>query len=190
MYALSKLTGEHTLRLYSELHGFDYVCLRLFNVYGPRQSPDHAYANVTCKFSYAAATGGGVRLYGDGEQSRDFVFVDDVVKALMLVSEPGSRHKIYNVGTGADASINTLLREAERLGGGKLAVEQHAAWANDIRVIRADVSRLEQEFGYRPEVKLADGLARTVEYFRGTQTATHDTGGEQRGAVSEVKAGG
>lgn len=190
MYALSKLTGEHTLRLYSELHGFDYVCLRLFNVYGPRQSPDHAYANVTCKFSYAAATGGSVRLYGDGEQSRDFVFVDDVVKAFMLVSEPGSRHKIYNVGTGADASIKTLLREAERIGGGALAVEQHAAWANDICVIRADVSRLEQEFGYRPEVKLTDGLARTVEFFRETQAVKHEPDAKQRSGVGEVKVGG
>jgi UDP-glucose 4-epimerase len=172
MYALSKLTGEHTLRLYGELHGFDHVSLRLFNVYGPRQSPNHPYANVTCKFSYAAATGGGVQLYGDGEQSRDFVFVDDVVEALMLVSEPGSRHKIYNVGTGAAASIKTLLREVEKLAGSELEVKRHAAWANDIHWIRADVFRLEQEFGYRPRVTLADGLARTVEYFRRAQTAT------------------
>ena len=85
VYALSKYAAEHLLSIYSRLHGFAYVCLRLFNVYGPRQSPRHPYANVTCKFSAAAAYGAPIQLFGDGEQSRDFVFVDDVVRALLLV---------------------------------------------------------------------------------------------------------
>jgi len=165
IYALTKYMGEHTLALYRELYGFDWVALRLFNVYGPRQSPDHPYANVTCKFAHAAATGGGVKLYGDGEQSRDFVHVDDVVTALLTVSD-GSRERVYNVGTGEDTSIRRLLEAVKGLAEHDLPVEQHDPWPNDIRQIRADVSRLEDEFGFRPRVSVEEGLAGTVEWFR------------------------
>src|SRR5690606_1162311 len=83
VYALTKYMGEHTLALYQELYDFDWVALRFFNVYGPRQSPDHPYANVTCKFAHAAAHGLGVKLYGDGEQTRDFIYVDDIVDSML-----------------------------------------------------------------------------------------------------------
>jgi len=165
VYALTKYMGEHTLALFSQLHGFDWVALRLFNVYGPRQSPNHPYANVTCKFSHAAATGAGVRLYGDGLQTRDFVYVDDVVRALLAVGG-GSKQRIYNVGTGEDSSILRLLETVQSLAGGNMPVERHGPWPNDIRQIRADVSRLEQDLGLRPSVSLDDGLRRTVEWFR------------------------
>jgi len=165
MYALSKYNGEHTLSIYQSLYEFDYVCLRLFNVYGPRQSPNHPYANVTCKFSHAAANGQSVLLYGDGEQSRDFVYVDDVVDALLLVSD-NSQHQLYNVGTGQDASINDLLREAGRAGGKPLEVERRGDWPNDIRAIRADISRIQEEFDFCPKVQLADGIDHTVQFFR------------------------
>ncbi len=165
VYALTKYMGEHTLALYSELGRFDWVALRLFNVYGPRQSPTHPYANVTCKFSHAAATGGGVRLYGDGLQTRDFVYVDDVVRALLAVGE-GSPRRIYNVGTGEDSSILELLETVQGLAGGSIPVERHNPWPNDIRRIRADVSRLQHDLGLRPTVPLSDGLRRTVEWFR------------------------
>ena len=166
MYALTKLTGEHMLAMYQELYGYNYVCLRLFNVYGPRQSPNHPYANVTCKFSYAAAHGDGVRLYGDGKQSRDFVYVEDVVQALLAVSET-SDDTIYNVGTGEDASIAGLLEAVQGLAKAPLPVEQCPPWPNDIQAIRANINRLASEKGYRPTVSLQDGLAQTVAYFRG-----------------------
>lgn len=165
VYALTKYMGEHTLALYSQLHGFDWVALRLFNVYGPRQSPNHPYANVTCKFSHAAATGAGVRLYGDGLQTRDFVYVDDVVNALLAVGA-GSPQRIYNVGTGDDSSILRLLETVQSLAGGNMPVERHPAWPNDIRQIRADVSRLERDLHLRPTVTLDEGLQRTVDWFR------------------------
>lgn len=165
IYALTKYMGEHTLALYSQLHGFDWVALRLFNVYGPRQSPNHPYANVTCKFSHAAANGAGVRLYGDGLQTRDFVYVDDVVRALLAVGA-GSKHHIYNVGTGEDSSILRLLETVQSLAGSAIPVERHPGWPNDIRRIRADVSRLERDLDLRPAVTLDEGLRRTIDWFR------------------------
>jgi nucleoside-diphosphate-sugar epimerase len=165
VYALSKYAGEHLLAMYSQMYGLDYVCLRLFNVYGPRQSPDHPYANVTCKFSAAAACGCPIQLFGDGKQSRDFVFVDDAVSAFLLLSEP-CRDRIYNVGTGIDTSIKSLIAELERLTGKRLAVTQQPPWPNDIRQIRADLTRLQTEFNFKPSVSVGEGLQRTVEWFR------------------------
>jgi UDP-glucose 4-epimerase len=166
VYALTKYAGEHLLNMYGQMHGLNHVSLRLFNVYGPRQRPDHPYANVTCKFSHAAAVGGGVELFGDGRQSRDFVYVDDVVDALVAVSA-GGRHRIYNVGTGIEHSIERLLQEVENAAGRRLEVRQRPAWPNDIRRIRADISRMAEEFGFRPRVSLAEGLRRTTDYFAG-----------------------
>jgi UDP-glucose 4-epimerase len=164
-YALTKLTGEHLLRMYAPLRGFTHCSLRLFNVYGPRQAPDHPYANVTCKFAHAVATNMPVDLYGDGEQSRDFVYVADVVAAFLAVLE-GSGESLYNVGTGREARIKDLIAELSEIGGAPLRVHQRDPWPNDIRSIRADTSRFTAEFGFRPEVLLAQGLANTVEFFR------------------------
>lgn len=165
MYALTKLMGEHVLAMYRDLVGFSDVSLRLFNVYGPRQSPEHPYANVTCKFSHAAACGGAVKLYGDGKQTRDFVYVSDVVDALLRLGETG-RERIYNVGTGVDVSINKLLSLVQEVAGSNLAVEHLEGWPNDIRAIRADVSRIREELGFEARTSLADGLERTIAYFR------------------------
>ena len=165
VYALTKLAGEHLLRLYGAMHGLTHCSLRLFNVYGPRQAPDHPYANVTCKFSHAAAHGLPVNLYGDGEQSRDFVYAADVVRAFMAVLDQ-SDASIYNVGTGHTARINQLIDELEQIGGRALEVKRQAPWPNDIRSIRASIDRFAAEFGFRPEVPLSEGLRRTVEFFQ------------------------
>ena len=165
VYALTKLTGEHLLRMYAALHGFSHCSLRLFNVYGPRQAPDHPYANVTCKFSHAVAMDLPVDLYGDGEQSRDFVYVGDVVDAFLAVLD-GSRDTIYNVGTGRAARINDLIAELGTIAGAPLQVRQQQPWPNDIRSIRADATRFAGEFGFTPQVQLAEGLAKTVAFFR------------------------
>lgn len=165
IYALSKYAAELALAIYQVQHAYSYVSLRLFNVYGPRQNPDHPYANVTCKFSAAAAGDGRASLYGDGEQSRDFVYVDDVVDAFMLVSE-ASRHPVYNVGSGVSTSINRLLEHVAVAAHRPLSIERRPPWPNDIRAARADISRLATEFGFAPRVSLADGLSRTIEHFR------------------------
>jgi UDP-glucose 4-epimerase len=165
-YALSKYAGEHLLSMYAPLYGFDYTCLRLFNVYGPRQNPDHPYANVTCKFAHAAATGGTVALYGDGSQTRDFVYVDDVVECFLRAGEKKPQ-RIYNVGTGKDASIRSLLDLVSSIAGVTIPVDQRGPWPNDIRAIRANIDLLRHDFGFEPQVQLEQGLARTVEFFRG-----------------------
>ena len=123
------------------MHGFSYCCLRLFNVYGPRQTTDHPYANVTCKFAYAASQSLQVKRFGDGEQSRDFVFVDDVVTAFLAVLDQ-SVCAIYNVGTGEAYSVNELMRQLESITGRPLEFEQYDPWPNDIRSIKADIGRL------------------------------------------------
>ena len=164
VYALTKLAGEHLLRLYGQLHGFSHCSLRLFNVYGPRQATDHPYANVTCKFSHAAAHGLPVNLYGDGEQSRDFVYVADVVRALVAVIE-ASPAPLYNIGTGVAASINRLLAELARITGAPLVTNACPPWPNDISSIRADAAAFERDFGFGAATPLAEGLARTVAFF-------------------------
>lgn len=165
VYALSKLSGEHLIRLYAELHGFSHCSLRLFNVYGPRQATDHPYANVTCKFSHAAAHGLPVKLYGSGEQRRDFVYVDDVVRAFMAVLTC-SKHNLYNVGTGRSSSITDLLGSLAKISGKSLVTISCPPWPNDIRSIQSDTSRFVGEFGFRPRTTLEEGLARTVAFFR------------------------
>ena len=170
VYALTKLVGEHLLDLYGRMHGFSHCSLRLFNVYGPRQATDHPYANVTCKFSHAAANDIPVKLFGDGEQSRDFVYVADVVEAFISVL-PGAKFPIYNVGTGQEHSINDLRRLLGEITNRPLQIEQCDAWANDIRRIRADTSRLVNEFGLGPRVPLSQGLAATTDFFRAEEPA-------------------
>jgi UDP-glucose 4-epimerase len=166
VYALTKLAGEHLLDMYRDQVGYDDVSLRLFNVYGPRQNPDHPYANVTCKFAKAAALNEPVKLYGDGTQTRDFVYVDDVVDVMLAVSEKSTRRRVYNVGTGVDTSIASLLETVQRLAGAKLAIEQCPPWPNDIQTIRADVTRLRDDLGWEPKASLSTGLAHTIEFFR------------------------
>jgi UDP-glucose 4-epimerase len=165
VYAASKLLGEQLLAMYGRLHGFSHCSLRFFNVYGPRQSIDHPYANVTCKFSHAAATGAPINLYGDGQQTRDFVFVDDVVRSLLLVLND-SPSVCYNIGTGAETSINDLIGALQRLAGSELTVCQQPPWPNDVRRVAADLSRARRELGYAPQVGIEEGLSRTVAFFQ------------------------
>ncbi|MER8956282.1 NAD-dependent epimerase/dehydratase family protein [Mesorhizobium sp. M0833] len=166
VYAASKLFGEHLLAMYANLHGYSYCSLRLFNVYGPRQAVDHPYANVTCKFSHAAAHGLPIKKFGDGGQSRDFVYIADVVDAFISVLEERG-NGLYNIGTGTSNSINTLISELEEITNSTLGVELLDPWPNDIRRIQADVSKYITTFGRRPKVSLREGLERTVDFFRG-----------------------
>lgn len=165
MYALSKLAGEHMLEMYRLLNGIEYVALRFFNVYGPRQSPTHPYANVTCKFSQAAAQSLPIKLYGDGKQTRDFVYVDDVVSSLLETMHHAGESRVYNVGTGEDHPILELIEVLEGISGKPFEIERLGPWPNDIRKIIADVSRLSAASAWRPRTSLRDGLARTVAYF-------------------------
>lgn len=165
VYAASKLFGEHLLAMYAKLHGYSYCCLRLFNVYGPRQAVDHPYANVTCKFSYAAAHSLPIKKFGDGGQSRDFVYIADVVDAFVSVLDE-TGNGLYNIGTGTSNSINALISELEKITNRTLSVELLDPWPNDVRRIQADMAKYVATFGRRPKVSLREGLERTVDFFR------------------------
>lgn len=165
VYAATKLMGEHLLTMYGDMHGFSHCSLRFFNVYGPRQAQDHPYANVTCKFSWAAANNRPIDIYGDGEQSRDFVYVDDVVRSIILVMD-NSPSNVYNIGTGHDLSINRLASTLEKISCRHFSINKKSEWPNDIRSIKADISKASSEIGYTPQFPIEEGLHRTVDYFR------------------------
>lgn len=167
-YAVSKLAGEHYCRVYSELHGLETVALRYFNVYGPRQRPDSAYAAVIPLFIEALVTGARPLVHGDGHQSRDFAYIDDVVAANIgaAVANPSAcSGKAYNVAGGAASSLLELL---EILGGildVRPELEHTDPRPGDVRHTRADISAAARDLGYTPRVSFDEGLRRTVSWF-------------------------
>lgn len=165
VYAATKLSGEHLLAMYGGMHGFSHCSLRFFNVYGPRQAVDHPYANVTCKFSHAAANGLPIRLYGDGKQTRDFVYVDDVVESLLLVLG-GSPSAVYNIGTGKETSIGDLIAALEDISQASFEIDRQPDWPNDIRRIAADLSLARAQLGFAPRYGIEEGLRRTTAFFQ------------------------
>jgi len=168
-YAASKAAGELYCRVFGKLYGVETVSLRLFNVYGPRQDPASEYSGVVSRFLERLRAGQPPIVHGDGEQTRDFVFVQDVVSAFVLAGgAPGLSGGPFNIGSGEAATINEL---AETLAG--LAVRDralrpihHPARAGDVRHSCADISKARQILGYAPAVGLADGLARTLAWWR------------------------
>jgi len=164
-YAVSKLAGEHYCRVFTELYGVETVALRYFNVYGPRQRPDSAYAAVIPLFIDALASGDRPTVHGDGRQSRDFTYVADVVGAnLAAAGAPASRcaGKAYNIAGGSRHSLLDLLDVLGDLLGQRAQPEFADPRPGDVRHTQADISSAEDELGHRPAVDLADGLARTV----------------------------
>ena len=163
-YAASKHAVEHYLRLYRTNWGLDYTVLRYANVYGPRQDP-HGEAGVVAIFARRLLAGESTVINGTGEQTRDFVYVGDVVRGNLLALEHGSG-EILNLGTGVETSINALHTLLAGLVD-PAAVPIHApAKEGEIFRIRLDCRRAEASLGWRPTVPLAEGLRRTVEFFR------------------------
>ncbi|MGH3343410.1 MAG: SDR family oxidoreductase [Carbonactinosporaceae bacterium] len=164
-YAVSKLAGEHYCRVFAELYPLETVALRYFNVYGPRQRPDSAYATVVPLFMQALARGASPAVHGDGRQSRDFTYVDDVVRANLAAAEaPASTcsGKVYNIACGAGHSLLELLD----ILGDILGTEPRPAFtdprAGDVRHTQADIAAARRDLGHEPRVGLAEGLLRTV----------------------------
>ncbi len=160
-YAVAKVTGEHYQRIFADLYGLETVTLRYFNVFGPRQDPKSPYSGVISKFCDDVAVGRTPTVFGDGQQTRDFVFVKDVVQANLLAAEtdrvPG-RGQIYNVASGKTASLLDLLATLGRLTGKQLTPNHREARAGDIRHSSADIGRARKELGYAPRFDLESGL--------------------------------
>jgi nucleoside-diphosphate-sugar epimerase len=164
-YGLQKLAGETYARLFHRLYGLPTVALRYFNVFGPRQDPTSEYSAVIPRFIAAVQSGNKPTVYGDGEQTRDFTFVANVVRANLLACEagPAALGGAYNIGCGDRISLNDLLRALGELVGREVTAEHAAPRAGDIRHSLAGIELAEERLGYRPQVDLLEGLKRTVE---------------------------
>ena len=163
-YALQKYAGEVYCRLYHELYGLETVALRYFNVFGPRQDPKSEYAAVVPRFATACLRGEPAQINGDGEQSRDFTFVADTVRANLLAADaPAAVGQVINVAGGRRISLNELIAALQQITGSKAAPIHGPGRVGDVRHSLADLGRARTLLGFEPQVSLADGLRRTVE---------------------------
>jgi UDP-glucose 4-epimerase len=165
-YALQKLVGERYCSMYYHLFGLETVSLRYFNVFGPGQDPHSEYSAVIPKFITAMLQNRPITVYGDGEQSRDFTYVENVVEAnlLALRGSEAAGH-VMNIGCGERITLNALIRKLEALIGVKAAVNYAGAKPGDVRHSLADISAARRLLGYNPRVSLTEGLTKTIEAF-------------------------
>jgi UDP-glucose 4-epimerase len=165
-YALQKLVGERYCKLYYDLYGLETVSLRYFNVFGPDQDPHSEYSAVIPKFIAKLLAKESLTIYGDGEQSRDFTYVENVVEANLLAlraaTAPGN---ICNIGCGERITLNQLVRLLEEIVGVKANVNNVGSKAGDVRHSLADVTLAQRLLGYEPKVMVEEGLRRTVQAF-------------------------
>lgn len=164
-YGVSKLAAEHLMVLYAREFGVPTTSLRYFTVFGPRQRPDMAFH----RFIRAGLTGAEIVVYGDGEQSRDFTFISDAVEANILAAQRGAPGSVYNIGGGTQATVNEVLTTLERELG-RLKIRREERQVGDARHTSADTSRARAELGFAPQVSLADGLSREVQWLRSQLT--------------------
>ena len=168
-YAVSKLSGEQYARIFPDLFGLETVVLRYFNVFGPRQDPNSLYSAVIPLFIRHALEGNPPFINGDGEQTRDFTYIDNVVQANLkacTAQGPGVAGSVFNVGCGERISINRLWREITRIVGVDLDAVHREPRPGDVRDSLADISGIREHLGYDPAVSLEEGLARTLAWFR------------------------
>lgn len=166
-YAVTKLTGEEYCRAFHASYGLETVALRYFNVFGPRQDPESQYAAVIPRFAAAALGDGQAKIFGDGEQSRDFTFISNVVQANLKACTAGEKAlgQVFNVGAGHRTTINELWERIRELGGGGRATHLEPR-AGDVRHSLASLDRVRDAIGYEPKVDVATGLERTVDWYR------------------------
>ena len=162
-YAVSKLAGEHYSKVFQELYGLQTVSLRYFNVFGPRQDPSSEYSGVISRFISILLQGGQPVIYGDGEQTRDFVYVADVVKANILAS-CGSTG-VFNIACGKSISLNALAEMIGNILGRQVKPRYEAPRTGDITHSLADISRA-KSIGYLPDYGIEEGLKETIEWYR------------------------
>lgn len=167
-YAAQKLMGEHYMRVFFELFGVETVSLRYFNVFGPRQDPKSTYAAVIPRFISAVLSGVPPVIYGDGRQTRDFTYIDNVVRANLLACEAPREAcgKVYNIACGERVSLLDILEILYRLAGRRVPPVFEPPRPGDVRDSLADISRAREALGYEPAVPFAEGLEKTVAFFR------------------------
>lgn len=165
-YAAAKLAGELYMQSFAASYGLETVCLRYFNVFGPRQDPNSPYSAVIPLFVSALLAGKQPTIFGDGSQSRDFTFVGNVVSANLKASTaPGVSGKVYNVACGGSLTLLELLKDICELLDKPFAPEFGPPRTGDVLHSWADISAAQRDLGYAPEIELREGLRRTVEYY-------------------------
>jgi len=166
-YALQKVIGEQYLQLFTRLYGLETVAIRYFNVFGPRQDPSSPYSGVISVFATALLENRPPTIYGDGEQTRDFTYVANVVDGVLRACEaPGAAGQIINVATGGRISLNMLFEEMRRLVGADVRPAYEEARAGDVRDSQADITRARELLGYVPTVSFEEGLRDTLNWYR------------------------
>ncbi|WP_010612703.1 NAD-dependent epimerase/dehydratase family protein [Halococcus hamelinensis] len=164
-YGLEKLSGDHYCRLYNHLYDVETVSLRYFNVYGPRQSAG-SYSGVISTFVSQAQSGGPITVQGDGEQTRDFVHVRDVVRANLLAATTDSVGEAFNVGSGEQVSIATLAEHVRNAIDPEIEIVHTGPRSGDVRASCADISKAEAELGYEPTRDIETGIGSLVQWKR------------------------
>ena len=171
-YALQKLVGEQYCRLFTKLYGFPTVTTRYFNVFGPRQDPGSPYSGVISLFATAVLNGRDPIIYGDGEQTRDFTYIANVVDGVLRACEaPNVAGEVINVATGGRISLNELLRVLNGLVRTSVRPVHKGPRAGDVRDSQADIAKARRLLGYEPSVSLEEGLRRTLEWCRTSRPA-------------------
>jgi len=165
-YAVAKLAGEYYCRVFNEIYGLKTVALRYFNVYGPRQDPSSDYAAVIPKFANRVLAGEPPIIYGDGEQTRDFTFVRDVVQANVLAIESDATG-VFNVAAGQRISVNDLAGMIMEIIGNRVDCVHEEPRAGDVRDSLGDISRAHAGFEYTPRYGMEDGLKEAIRWFKG-----------------------
>lgn len=163
-YAVGKCLSELYAAVYTELYGIHSVCLRFFNVYGPKQDPSSPYSGVISKFMDAISGDDEFTIFGDGEQTRDFVYVLDVVQAMILSMEKGVSG-VFNVGTGMSVSINQLARTVMEVSGKDVGIRYLGAREGEVRHSCADISKISEGLGYKPRYSLKEGISDTYSWW-------------------------
>ncbi len=166
-YALQKLVGEQYMQMFTALYGLETVTIRYFNVFGPRQDPSSTYSGVISQFAKTLLEGKAPTIYGDGEQTRDFTYVANVVDGVLrAVTAPDASGQVINVATGTRISLNELFATMRDLIGAKVSVTYGPPRAGDVKDSLADITRARTLLGYEPKVSFQEGLRQTVDWYR------------------------
>ena len=166
-YALQKLTGEYYAAIFSGVYGLETICLRYFNVYGPRQDPSSAYSGVLSVFMKAVLERRQPMIFGDGEQSRDFTYVEDVAELnLKAARARDASGKLYNAGNGGRITLNQAWALVQSLEGVTIGAIYAPPRAGDVRDSQADTTAAVRDLGHAPKFSFAEGMRLTLEWYR------------------------
>src|SRR6185369_16251769 len=173
-YAVAKLASEYYMTSFYRCYGLETVCLRYFNIFGPRQDPTSPYSGVLAKFISQMLQGEQPTIFGDGKQSRDFTYIDNVVSAnLLAMKAPASQAagNVFNVATGTRVDLNQTFELLKKIIGYKGEVKYGSERSGDVKHSLADLSRTGKALGYKPLVSFEEGLSKTVDWYRGQPRA-------------------